>query len=181
MWHRLYFFWRYLWIFTLLGSVGLVGCSENSRRAELKQYISGIKAKAIRQIEPLPEVRPYESFTYNAGDLRSPFIPPTLRTQFSALPIGNGLRPDVDRRREPLEMFPLDSLRMIGTLEKNKKRWAVVKDTDGTVYRITKGNYVGQNYGKIEKITEEGVALKEIYPDEQGGWLEREASMTLVE
>lgn len=153
----------------------------SDRKEKLAAYVEETKAKSIGQIEPLPEVKPYETFTYSAKDLRSPFQPQTLEENIVALPSNNGIVPDIHRRKEPLESYALDSLRMVGTLEQSKKIWAIVVDTDGTVHRITKGNYVGQNHGKIGKVTEEKIEVTEIIPDGSGGWMERDASMTLVE
>lgn len=158
----------------------LSACTQD-KKENLNHYIHEIKSKSIGQIEPLPEVKPYEIFTYKASNLRSPFEPPVQEQNIVTTPSGNGVAPDLRRRKEPLESFPIDSLRMVGTLERDEKIWAIVVDKDGTVHRITQGNYVGQNHGKITSVTEEKVSLTEIIPDGRGGWRERPASMTLVE
>ncbi|MGD9592458.1 MAG: pilus assembly protein PilP, partial [Candidatus Berkiella sp.] len=140
-----------------------------------------IKSRQIKEIEPLPEVKPYETFTYSDTNLRSPFMPSSPVEVAKNIVSDNGIHPDTNRRKEPLESFPLDSLRMMGTLEKNGKRWAIVEDTDGIVHRITKGNFIGQHDGKVEAITEEKVLITEIIPDGSGGWRERKASLALVD
>lgn len=156
------------------------GCSRSRSQRELEAYVKQIKSRNIKEIEPLPEVKPYETFTYSDSDLRSPFVP-SMAQDVARGGMDNGIRPDANRRKEPLEAFPLDSLRMVGTVEKEGKKWAIVVDTDGTVHRITKGNYIGQNDGQIESISEEKMIINEIIPDSGGGWRERKASIALVE
>jgi type IV pilus assembly protein PilP len=95
--------------------------------------------------------------------------------------LDNGLRPDANRRKEPLEAFPLDSLRMVGTVERGGQRWAIIKDTDGTVHRIATGSYIGQNDGKIESISEEKMIINELVLDAAGTWHERKAFIALTD
>lgn len=159
----------------------LGGCSNADKREELEAYVHKIKSREIKEIEPLPEVKPYETFTYNDATLRSPFMPSTQAEVAKNVANDNGIRPDANRRKEPLENYPLDNLRMMGTLEKDGKRWAIVVDSDGTVHRITKGNYVGQHDGRVDDITEEKVLITEIIPDATGGWRERKVNLALVE
>jgi len=161
---------------------GLLACSSDPT-ADLEEYVAKVKSQQTSRIDPLPEFKPYESFTYQAADLRDPFTEPTFShpqagpTQAS----NNGIKPDFDRPTEPLEEFPLDSLRMVGTLEKNDQNWALINDTDGTIHRVQPGNYAGQNHGKITRVTEFEVELTEIVPDGIGGWLERQASIAISE
>ena len=169
---------RALILFLLCGL--LSGCG-GDRKEELEQYVKDVKSKSIGSVEPLPEVKPYKTFAYQAFELRSPFEPPEPPAQVVVENTGDGIAPDQYRRKEPLEQFALDALRMVGTLEQEDQIWVVVVDTDGTVHRVTQGNYVGQNHGKIRKVTEEKVFITEIIPDAQGGWREHEAAMTLVE
>ena len=150
---------------------------------DLELYVEEVKSRQKTSIEPLPEFEPYKSFTYQANDLRDPFTEPTFSTPRAAtvLSSGNGIAPDFDRPTEPLEEFPLDSLRMVGTLEQHEEMWALINDTDGTIHRVQPGNYAGQNHGKITQITEFEVELTEIVPDGIGGWVERPASITISE
>ncbi len=94
---------------------------------------------------------------------------------------GSGIQPDVNRRREALEGFPLDALQMVGALEQRGQMWAVIKAPDGLVYRVARNNYVGQNHGRITGVSEEKVELVEIVPDGLGGWQERPARLALAE
>lgn len=168
----------------LAGSVllGLAACSKDPS-ADLVEYVDRVKGQQKSSIEPLPEFKPYESFTYAAVDLRDPFTESTTTTQRAiALPTtSSGLTPDFERPREPLEEFPLDSLRMVGTLEQETDNWALINDADGTIHRVQPGNYVGQNYGKIVRVTDYEVQLTEIVPDGIGGWIERQASIAISE
>ena len=171
-------------ILLLLATVSftLAGCSSDPT-TDLSAYVEQVKNQQQSAIEPLPEFKPYESFTYAATDLRDPFTVPTFSHQkaMTVKATGNGIKPDFDRPNEPLEEFPLDSLRMVGTLEQASQNWALVNDTDGTIHRVQSGNYIGQNHGKITRISEFEVELTEIVPDGIGGWVERQASIAISE
>lgn len=171
---------RTTWALAL--GLGLTACSSNNV-ADLQVYVGEVRSRQPGKIEPLPEFKPYETFLYQAGDLRSPFSPPvSAEPQRVASGSGNGIRPDENRAHEPLEDFPLDTLRMVGTMEQKGNTWALVLATnDGTIHRVQPGNYVGNNYGKINGISEYKVALTEIVPDGLGGWMERQASLALSE
>lgn len=171
---------RWCCIATLTG--GLAACSSDPT-ADLEVYVEEVKSKQTSRIEPLPEFKPYESFAYQANDLRDPFSEPTFSHPQAATTqaTNNGIKPDFDRPTEPLEEFPLDSLRMVGTLEQNSENWALINDTDGTIHRVQPGNYAGQNHGKITRVTEFEVELTEIVPDGIGGWIERQASIAISE
>ncbi len=163
-------------------AAGLAGCTTDPT-ADLTVYVEQVKSQQVSKIDPLPEFRPYESFIYAATDLRDPFTEPSFATP-QAMPLhasNNGIKPDFDRPREPLEEFPLDSLRMVGTLEQHEANWALINDTDGTIHRVQTGNYAGQNFGKITRVTEFEVELTEIIPDGIGGWMERPATIAIGE
>jgi type IV pilus assembly protein PilP len=147
--------------------------------ADLRQWVDEVKARPGSRIDPLPAIKPYETYAYQAYELRDPFQPPAQPEAAEIMPTENGIHPDSNRPREPLEAFPLDSLRMVGSLDKGDGIWAIVKGSDGTVYRVRPGSYLGQNHGKIIGINEQEIALIEIVPDGKGGWLERPASIAL--
>lgn len=170
------------WILVSAASAGLLACSADPT-SDLKVYTEEVKSQQVSHIEPLPEFRPYESFTYAANDLRDPFTEPSFSNQ-QAMTIhtsNSSIKPDFDRPTEPLEEFPLDSLRMVGTLEQGDANWALINDTDGTIHRVQTGNYAGQNHGKITRVTEFEVELTEIVPDGIGGWMERQATIAISE
>lgn len=145
---------------------------------DLERWVEQVKARPAGEIEPLPEVEPYETFEYSAHDLRSPFTPGRAEQPESS---GEGPRPDPDRPREPLEGFSLDSLDMVGTFELGGEQWGLVRDPDGLIHRVQPGNYMGRNYGRIVEVNESRIRLVELVPDGSGGWMERDASLTLDE
>ncbi len=161
-------------------AVALAGCAQD--RSDLEQYIAEVKSRKSRAIEPLPQVKEYEIFTYRPAGRRDPFmkIEPERDSRVGGAG-GSGISPDFTRNREPLEDFPLDSLRMVGTIEKGGTRYALVRAPDSVIHRIQVGNYLGQNFGRITRITETEISLVEIVPDGFGGWMERPASLALTE
>lgn len=168
-------------LFAAALSLALTACSTDM--SDLETFVQQSKAVKKSRIAPLPEIKPHETFRYEAGDLRNPFEPFILKRPepIGAASSGTGLHPVENRPREALEAFPLDSLRMVGILEQNNITWALIKATDGTIHRIKAGNYMGQNHGKISRITETQIELMEIVPDGLGNWTERPASLALSE
>ena len=155
----------------LAGAALLSACTDDMD--ELQQYVAQIKARKSTKIEPLPQIKQYEAFTYAAGDRRDPFAP----TRPQSVSGSEVARPDLNRNKEPLEEFPLDALKMVGVINYNKTLYAMIKAPDGVIHRVTVGNYIGQNFGKIVKITDNEVALDEIVPDGFGGFKEQPASI----
>ena len=153
----------------------VAGCSDDM--SELNQKIAEIKAKPGERIEPLPEIKPYEAFVYAASTLRSPF---TASAPVQA-DLPNSIRPDSRRSREFLEQFPLDTLRMVGTLRLQGRNFGLVQGRDGLVHRILPGNYLGQNEGRVLSVDESKISLIEIVPDGLGGYIERPAALALSE
>lgn len=129
------------------------------------------------KVDPLPEVKPYEPFPYEAADLPDPFKPRKLAPPKG----GGGLQPDFNRPKEALESFGLETLKMVGTLQKDKTLYAIVKTPDRTLYRVRPGNYMGQNFGIVTQVTENEIKLTEIIQDSAGDWTERNASLALAE
>jgi len=157
----------------------LAGCSSDGLE-DLREFVKTAHADRKPKIEPLPEIKPYEAFAYAAADLTNPFSPTNLRPQSLQAKLG-GPRPDMNRRKEPLEDFPLDALKMVGTLSKDKQSWGIVQTTDGAVYRVQKGNHLGQNFGRITRVTDEKIDLVELIQGAMGEWVEREASIAIQE
>jgi len=156
----------------------LSGCG--NRMKDLQQYVAQVKARRGGQIAPLPQIKPFETYVYEDMDLRSPFIPQLQNYANSARGSKtSGLHPNFNRPRQYLEQFPLDSLKMMGTLTLKGTLFALIRDGGGIVHRVTVGNYMGQNYGKIIKISQAGLVLREIVPDGQGGWVERDTTVQL--
>lgn len=159
----------------LCPAVLLAACS--SGMGDLEQYVAEVKGRKTRQIEPIPQIKQYEAFAYLALDRRNPFVRAEPKKDPNAP--GSNIRPDPNRNPEPLEEFPLDGLRMLGTINKEKTVYALVKAPDNVVHRVTRGNHMGQNYGKISSITESSIDLIEIIPDGFGGFMERPANLAL--
>lgn len=157
----------------VLGS--LTACS--SADDELARFIDDTKKESGGRVEPLPEVKPYETYVYSATQMRSPFVP-------SGPGGANGsamIRPDSKRNREFLEQFSLDTLKMVGTLKLGGTNYGLVQTKDGLVHRVVPGNYIGTNDGKIVGISPSKIDLTEIVPDGLGGYIERPAALALSE
>lgn len=157
--------------FTFL-SMMLLGCQEEG---DLQNFVAEVNKRPAGPIEPLPPIKVYESYVYSSSGLRSPFQPPMV--DLTAARTGKG--PAVDRPKESLEAFPLDSLRLVGALQKKGELWALIVDKSGRVHHLKVGNYIGQNFGKIKKILENKIELTEMVADSQGRWQERPATINL--
>ena len=170
----------------LVCSVLLTGCfgEENS---DLKAWVQQEKSKPPGAIPPMPELKPQEEFRYAAADLRSPFAAFQLGqvAQLAELVEGCPIdaQPDPNRRKEDLERYTLETLKMVGVLGKQNNLQAIIRGTAGTnagvVYRIGVGNHLGINHGKVIRITEERVTLEERIPDGTGCWVKRETYLNL--
>lgn len=164
---------RILLLIAMLALALASGCSRGM--SDLDAYIAEVKARPGGRIEPLPEIRTYQTFRYDPGDARSPFVPdvPTAGS------VAGGVRPDADRRREYLESFPLDTLSMVGTVSMGGRLYGLVQTSDKLVHRVLAGNYIGQNDGRIVSINSSEIQVLEIIPDGLGGYIERAASISL--
>ncbi|MCI0399761.1 MAG: pilus assembly protein PilP [Gammaproteobacteria bacterium] len=155
--------------------------------SDLEDWVEEVKARPGGRLEPLPEIKPYEAYTYQSSGARDPFVPfyeKPLEQIASELASGQNnkyIDEIKNRNREELEQFELDSLRMVGLLEDTNEHWGIVLDPDGTIHRVKVGNYLGRNIGKITNIYEDRIELREIIQDSQGRWTEREAALALVE
>jgi type IV pilus assembly protein PilP len=151
----------------------LAGCGDglDGLRAEIDKA----KQRPGGRIEPLPEVRPYVSHEYQMADRRSPFL------QSLAGENPTGPRPDVQRPREYLEQFPLDTLRMVGTLRLGAGNYGLVQTKDGLIHRVLPGNHLGQNDGRVMAVSDAKITVVEIVPDGLGGYLERPAALALAD
>ena len=165
-----------------LFAIVLSGCARDM--SDLQTYVAEVKARKSTAIDPIPQMQPYEPYTYSRSGERSPFQPiakdePATIEAASVPP--NTLRPDLARNREPLEEFPLDGLRLLGTLEIRQQIYALVSAPDGIVHRTTYGDHMGQNFGKVVSISDAQVQLEEIVPNGFGGYIKRMALVALSE
>ena len=157
----------------------VVSCG--GRQDDLGRYIAEVKERPATPIPPIPPVRTYTPYKYEGLTGRDPFRQSNTEGADEA-PTGasnNGPKPDLQRTREYLERFDLDTLVMVGTFDKEASEWALIKDPDGVIHRVSVGNYLGKNHGKVGAISNDEVHLSEFIADGVGGWLVREASIAL--
>ena len=174
---------RYLVIAGL--SLMLVACSQGQGYKDLDEFMQEARNEPRGEIEPLPEFKAYEAFTYAASDRRSPFEPPAE----VVLEDGDDddgepeseIEPDENRPTEPLERFEVGDLAMVGSLQRSEEGqlYALVQDPEGGIHRVTVGDYMGQNHGRVERVTETGIQLREIVGDGSGGWVKRPRTLSL--
>ncbi len=162
--------------------LGIAGCAPRSDLEDLRRFASDAFKDEVPKVEPLPQVEPQESFTYDAQSLTNPFLSLNLReTESLVRSTDDNAVFQPERRREPLEQFPLDAMSMVGTLFQDGHAWVLIGTPDGGMHRITQGNYLGQQNGKIIDITEQKVLLREVVKGPSGQWEERKATLTLLQ
>lgn len=171
--------WGYVLSIGILSS--LAGCGDGGIQG-VKQWMEETKRQSRVSVPKLAEPKRFTPFIYNAKDSIDPYSMAKLAVALAKAQgnTASKFKPDLDRRREPLENFPLDNLKMVGTLQKTNLNFALLQ-VEGTVYQVKVGNYVGQNFGMITKISENEVELKEIVQDASGDWVERKAKLELQE
>lgn len=162
----------------LLSVLLLTGCG-SAEFNDIDQYMAETKAKPKGHIKPIPPFKTYKAFSYSATGLRSPFEKPVEVREITRLQARSNVKPDENRTKEYLEKFGIDSLVMVGTLEQGASLWALVQDVDGGVNRVKVGNYMGRNHGRVVETTESYVAVIEIVPNGNDGWVERPRTIKL--
>lgn len=163
-----------------LTAICLTGCGSSGDFGDLQAYMEEVRARPKGSIEPLPKFQPYESFTYSAAALRSPFQPPVKIDMVSRQKGSQEIKPDEARVKQFLEGFNIEVFEMVGTLANENNVFALVSGAGG-VHRVKVGDYLGRNHGRILAIDESKVDVMEIVPDGEGGWLERPRSLSLKE
>ncbi len=175
-------------VLALVFVISLGGCG-SGQFDDLEEWTQQVSARKSGRVEPLPEVKPYVAYTYQGAQAgaRDPFQPFFVQREAEQTDAADtGLTEEmerelVSRNREELERFELDSLRMVGTLQNADNNWAIISDPDGVVHRVTVGNYIGRNIGKIINIYENKVEVREIVKNSNNRWEERQAALALVE
>lgn len=169
-------------VIILVTALLVAGCAGDGVD-DLREFTENTHKNTRPRVESLPEVKLSERFAYSAFDLPDPFGPGNLSPSATAAPAGDdsGPRPDETRSKDPLEEYPLDALQMVGTLERDKKVYALVKVTVGVgeMYRVRVGDHLGKNFGMITKISEEQIVLVELVKSALGKWVEREATLQI--
>jgi len=160
----------------------LAACGGDEHQ-DLKEELKVLTKDLRGRIDPLPVVKPYEPVPYSAYDKPDPFGAAKIE---AAIPKGPGPRPpggngpDTSRPKEPLEAYPLESLKMVGTLSQKGVTYALVR-AETSLYRVKAGNYLGQNFGKITEISDSQINLKEFVQDASGEWTERKSALQILE
>jgi type IV pilus assembly protein PilP len=160
-----------------LACLALVGCGAEEH-SDLRQFVRDSENMPRGRIPPLPEVKPYEPFEYAAFDLLDPFVPRKIEPAKIAGK-RHPLLPPEDRRKGPLEAFPLENLKMVGSLSQKKEFFALIKTPDNNLYRVKMGDFMGQNFGRVIDISESAVKLKELIQDSGNDWKEEERMLLL--
>lgn len=180
---------KIIYFYIVTGCIGLLSaCVENKQDTEA--YVNQIKNSAVGAVETIPPNKQYKTVEYTAENLRNPFVasrqpqsqptvvvPQHIETKSALV---QQPRPDAKRPREYLEQFPLSSFVMVGTLSKPGMNWGLIKDTNGMIYAVKNGDYLGQNSGKIVAVTPDQIRVVETVPNGAGGWMRAKATIMLV-
>lgn len=168
----------------IAASLVLVGCGASGDE-ELRLWMSELRATTKPKVTPLTEPKQFLPQSYAMESGVEPFnaikLTQALRRESTQSASNAALiAPEMARRKEPLEAYPLDVMAMVGSLDKKGAPTALLR-VDKLLYQVKVGNYIGQNYGRITKITENSIQLREIVQDATGDWIERTASLDLQE
>ena len=164
----------------LLTLLLLAGCGRGGT-GDLAVFVADTQASFPGQVEPLPEFTEYRSVDYAVADRRDPFVAIIRERTADATEEGTGPRPDMTRPREALEEFPLDGLRLVGFMRRGGVDWAIIRDPVGDVHRVTVGNYLGRNHGRITAVEEGRIDFVELVQDARGAWTERPMHVVIPE
>ena len=167
----------------VLCSAGLLTACSGEEHGDLKQELAQLTKDFRGQVPPLPQVKPYEPVPYTAESQVDPFRPDRIEVAqvgTRSADAKSKIAEHEKRIKEPLEAFPLESIQMLGTITQDKETFALVK-AGPNLYRVRKGNYMGQNFGVITGIDEGAIKLKELVQDGTGEWVERASALQLVE
>ena len=158
----------------------LAGC--DGGQEELRTWMEQQKREVKPNVTPLEPPKKFDPEAYAAAESVEPFSGQKLSVALKqeARQPSSLLATELNRRREPLEAYPLDSMSMVGSVARNGRQFALLR-VDNLLYQVKVGDYLGQNYGRITKITETEVALREIVQDAAGEWIERASSLQLQE
>jgi type IV pilus assembly protein PilP len=167
------------WVLILTGALMLAACG-SEQYGDLKEELNKLTKDLPRRVDPLPVVKPYEPVPYEAANLPDPFGPAKIELVTKASVGASKFKPDQNRPKEPLESYPLESLKMVGVLQQGKQTFALVR-ADASLYRVKSGNYMGQNFGLVTEVTESEVRLRELVQDAGGDWTERASTLQLQE
>ena len=166
-----------------LACAAVLAACGGEEQSELRQELATMTKDLRGRVDPLPQVRTYEPVPYKGEGMLDPFVPGRIvvaQATAGGAGGGGGVQPDLNRPKEPLEAFPLDGITMVGTLEQNKDVFALVR-AGTNLFRVKKGNYMGQNFGVITAIDDNRINLKEVVQDSGGDWVERTSTLQMQE
>ncbi|WP_444918805.1 pilus assembly protein PilP [Microbulbifer sp. JMSA003] len=169
------------YLYFVIPLILLSGCGLNSDHTDLKSKMRDVERQPKGQIEPIPTFTPYSPYVYSAAALRSPFTRPVIESEQRIVGRRLDIAPDLARQRELLEGVSIDMLSMVGSLSREGQMWALINDGAGGIHRITVGNYLGKNHGRVVNATSSQLDILEIVPDGTGGWIERPRALVLEE
>jgi type IV pilus assembly protein PilP len=159
----------------------LLASCEKVSHGDIYAFIEVNKQKSPAKIKPLKRYPPYKPYSYNAQQLRSPFIA-SYALEKKVLAASSNVKPDDDRQKQPLESFEFSSLVMVGTVRQGGTLWGLIRDPEGSIERVKAGYYLGRNNGRITDISDKGIIdVVEIVPNGSDGWLERPNVISLKE
>mgnify|MGYP006427253833 CR=1 FL=1 len=167
-------------------SASLAGCSQGTGYRDLDEFMEEARNQPQGRIEPLPEFEAYEAFSYSASGQRSPFTPPAdvvLDDEDDEEDeVSSDISPDENRPKEPLERYSIGDLTMVGTIQRagEGSLYALIRDNQGGIHRVTVGDHMGQNYGRVQRVSEMRIELREIVSDGSSGWVRRPRTVTLA-
>lgn len=167
-----------------VAGIALLASCGGEEQSELRQELAVLTKDLRGKVDPLPQVKSYEPVPYKGESLLDPFVPGRIVVaQAAGGGAGGGAggaQPDLNRPKEPLEAFPLESIQMVGTLSQNQETFALVR-AGPNLFRVKKGNYMGQNFGVIQAVDESQISLKEVVQDSGGDWVERSTTLQMQE
>lgn len=164
----------------LVGVVLTAGCSGGGQHGDLHNFMAKVREKPSGEVKPLPTFRSYKTFNYGAMAMRSPFDPPLLLAAMGSISGDSKVQsPNENRKKEYLENYNFAALSMVGALSKDGQIWSLVNDGGGGIHRVTTGNYMGKNHGRIVTVTNTNVDVVEVVPDGKGEWVERPRTLAL--
>ena len=164
----------------LLSMLVLTACSTSDNYEDIRQFMKQVADEAVIGIAAIPATDEYQSFTYGATNLRSPFVPQVKEiVQTEEQKRSSNVKPPKDHRKQFLERFNLATLQMVGTLKQDASTWALIQDSNGGVHRVQVGDYMGTSWGKVDSISDTRIDITEIVGDGGGGWLRKPRTVDL--